>query len=202
MASGTEYTRKVAEERSRKLPWRQLLCVLAAASISACKTRVPLAERDVQVTPTPIVLHFDSPYEATGPTRELCFTVASMQDKYGLAPQVLTAVLIRTTGQRDTLGHYDAGATLLFGSGRYSVPEVIEPDDDTVCFWDHGLSNPENAKHVRYGYDSAGHIISMSPAEHRLPPLTATYTEVELSSLVPLRVHRVTLWTGQRVAFP
>ena len=172
--------------------------------LAACLRRVSLAEHDVQITDTPVVMHFSSPYEATGPTRELCLTAATTADVHVLAPHgdatreiPVTAVLIRSSGQADTLGVLRGGPG---AKAEWRSPIILMLSDHTVCLWDHGLSNPENEKRVQFVSDSAGSLAAVLPPRHPRPPLTAIYTGVELRSRVPVHVRTVSLWTGRRFA--
>src|ERR671915_1729531 len=86
--------------------------VLVAAGAASCKDRVRLAERDVQIAAEPALLHFPRPYRAEGPTRELCLEPATQRDARAIAPEgastratPLLAVMIGSSGERDTLGH-------------------------------------------------------------------------------------------------
>jgi hypothetical protein len=181
--------------------------ILVVAGAASCKDRVRFAERDVQIAAEPVVLHFPRPYRAEGPTRELCLEPATKRDARAIAPDgastratPVLAIMIGSSGERDTLGHVGDPSWM----GRVSVwsPPSIDMLGGAVCLWDHGLSNPGNEKLRRTVYDSAGQVLATLPPEHPLPPLTATYVGVELRSTVPARIREATFWSGQRIAFP
>lgn len=153
----------------------------------------------VRLDAAPLIVRFSSPRQVTGPTRELCLQPASEDDAAlilgdGRSTPV-QAVLISADGRRDTLGHDGSSAT----KGRNASASVSPRDLNGVCLWDHGLSNPGNEAQVRHTRDSTGRIIGHSPAEHPLPPLSATYVAVELRSVSPIRVRALSFWAGQRI---
>lgn len=175
--------------RTRNRVDRAVRVAFILTALSGCRDRMTVSEAALELTETPLVLHFPNPYDAEGPTRELCLTGASTRDARLIAPPSVkdlptpvTAVLIRMSGERDTLGHNNAEPAPMTDPGG-NTPSIAKRSDRTVCLWDHGLSNPK----------------FVGP-ERRAPPLKATYTGVELRSAVPIRLNKVSLWTGQRRA--
>jgi hypothetical protein len=175
----------------------------------SCQHWEPLVEQDFEMSPRPTLLHFSKPYKATGgPTRELCLAAAEDQDVARIAPteaarrsSPIIAVLIRDSGERDTIGYHDDEPSAINDS-RSTAPVVdIYDEKKTVCVWDHGLNNPADNHLVTWDRDSAGRIKGSSPPKDPLPALERKYVAIELSSRVPLRIRRARFWAGQRRAF-
>jgi hypothetical protein len=196
-------------EKLRVLRVRVMGIPLALLMAASCKHWEPLVEHDFEMSTRPTLLHFSKPYKTSGgPTRELCLAAAEGEDVERVAPteaerrnSPIIAVLIRDSGERDTIGYYDEQPSANHPD-RPSAPAVdIDDEERTVCVWDHGLFDPANNQLVALDRDSAGRVTGSSPRRD-LPDLERTYVAVELSSRVPLRVRQAKFWAGQRKKFP
>src|SRR5687768_17343041 len=105
--------------------------------LSACDHTNKVAAGSFRLTNVPVVVRFDAPVRAVGPTRELCL-VGSAGNIETVRPggsTVVNAVLLTSAGTRDTL----------------RMPNYLRVRDDMVCLWDHALGKrPDPANLIHY----------------------------------------------------
>ncbi len=155
---------------------------LAVALPSCQRTRV-IANKPIKLGKTPVRIAMDGG-KSSGPTRELCLRM-SQEDVDSIEKAFegtrkrqspIHVVLLTVRGVPDTL---DA--------------QLLRRDAMTLCLWDHGLGIPTLPHSIHSGATST---------VGDLPPRTAQYTAVELSSDRPIRVSEVRWWSGQRTGVP
>src|SRR5688500_4554792 len=93
--------------------------LLSTAMVGVCDHTSPVAAGTLGLTPIPLVVRFEAPVRAVGPTRELCL-VGSPGTVETVRPggsTVVHAVLITSSGVRDTM----------------RPPNYLRARDDMVC---------------------------------------------------------------------
>jgi|SRR4051812_9998474 hypothetical protein len=115
---------------------RSRLILLSGVLLTGCEHTERVATGTWELTQTPIVVRFDTPVTAAGPTRELCL-VGSLGNVSTIAPggpDVVHAVLLTSGGTRDTM----------------DTRNVERRSDEMVCVWDHGLEGRRPATDLAY----------------------------------------------------
>ena len=157
--------------------------VFLAVGLASCERGRVITNKAFELGTTPIRIAMDGD-KSSGPTRELCLSMPredadSIQmtfDRTGKRQSPIHAVLLTARGVPDTI---DAS--------------ILRRDSTTLCLWDHGLGTPTPPHSIHSGATSTTRDV---------PPRTAQYTAVELSSDRPIRVSEIRWWSGQRTGVP
>jgi hypothetical protein len=97
----------------------------SAVLLTGCEHTDRVVTGTLQLTQTPVVVRFEPPVTAYGPTRELCL-VGSAGNVSAAAQggtDAIRAVLLTSRGARDTL----------------DTRNVERRGDEMICFWDNDL---------------------------------------------------------------